>query len=111
MSVARTVLVTVATLAREVDVVADADMPLSQLMTPVAGALGLRAADIAVTVARAGDPKESFTMRFTETLSEAGVVDGDRLSLHPFSQQPFSQQPFGRQPGTALQVAWPGGEV
>ena len=101
MSVARTVLVTVATLAREVDVVADADTPLSELTTPVAGALGLRAADIAVSVTRAGDPEQSFSMRITDTLGEAGVVDGDRLSLHPFSQQP----------GKALQVAWLGGDV
>jgi hypothetical protein len=100
VSVARTVLVTVATLTREVDVVADADIALSELLGPVAPVLGLRAADIAVTVARSGDPEQAFSMRFTETLSEAGVVDGDRLSLHPFSQQP----------GKALQVNWLGGE-
>lgn len=54
MSVARTVLVTVATRAREVDVVADADIALSELLRPVATTLGLRAADIAVTVTRFG---------------------------------------------------------
>jgi WXG100 protein secretion system (Wss), protein YukD len=101
MSVARTTLVTVATLAREVDVVADADIPLSELLRPVAGALGLRATDIVVTVTRSGDPEEAFTMHFTESLSQAGVVDGDRLSLHPFSQQP----------GEARQVTWSGGET
>ena len=101
MSVARTVLVTVATLTREVDVVADTDIALSELLRPVARTLGLRAADIAVTVTRSGDIEQAFSMRFTETLSEAGVVDGDRLSLHPFSQQP----------GKALQVNWLGGEA
>lgn len=98
MSVARTVLITVATIKREVDVVADADVALSELLRPVAATLGLRAADIAVTVTRAGNSQEVFTMGFTETLDEAGVVDGDRLALHPFSQEP----------GQALQVNWLG---
>ncbi len=101
MSVARTVLVTVATTKREVDVVADADVALSELLTPVTGALGLRAADIAVTVTRSGDTREAFTMKFTETLHEAGVVDGDRISLHAFSQPR----------GQALQVKWLGEEA
>jgi WXG100 protein secretion system (Wss), protein YukD len=94
------VLVTVATLTREVDVVADADIALAELLRPVAPTLGLKAADIAVTVTRSGDPEQAFSMRSTQTLSQAGVVDGDRLSLHPFSQQP----------GKALQVNWLGGE-
>jgi hypothetical protein len=101
VSVARTVLVTVATIKREVDVVADADVALSELLRPVGGPLGLRAADIAVTVTRSGDTKESFTMKFTETLDEAGVVDGDRISVHAFSQ------PHGQ----ALQVNWLGEEA
>jgi len=101
VSVARTVLVTVATIKREVDVVADADVALSELLRPVAGTLGLRAADIVVTVNRSGDPEEAFTMKFTDTLDEAGVVDGDRLSLHPFTQPA----------GQAVQVEWSGAEA
>jgi hypothetical protein len=96
VSVARTVLVTLSSLKREVDVVADADVALSELLTPVAAVLGLRAADIAVTVTRSADPAQVFTMSLTETLDEAGVVDGDRLSLHPFSQPP----------GQTVQVRW-----
>jgi hypothetical protein len=96
MSVARTVLVSISSLSREVDVVADADVALSELLTPVSGLLGLRAADIAVTVTRSADPAQAFTMSLTETLGDAGVVDGDRLSLHPFSQRP----------GSAVQVRW-----
>ncbi|HXW79192.1 MAG TPA: EsaB/YukD family protein [Acidimicrobiales bacterium] len=96
MSVARTVLVSISSITREVDVVADADVALSELLAPVAGLLGLRAADIAVTVTRSSDPAQAFTMRLTETLGEAGVVDGDRLSLHPFSQAP----------GPVVQVMW-----
>jgi hypothetical protein len=75
VSVARTVLVTIATLKREVDVVAHADVT------------------------------QPFTMAFTQTLDEAGVADGDRLSLHPFTQRPFT-----RQSPRALQVEWSGGE-
>ncbi len=105
MSVARTLLVTIATLKREVDVVANADVPLSEVLRPVSGALGLRAADIAVTVARSGDVTQAFTMGFTQTLDEAGVADGDRLSLHPFTQRPSTTQS-----PRALQVEWLGGE-
>lgn len=98
MSVARTVLVTLATPKREVDVVADTDVPLSDLVRPVAEALGLRPVDVFVTVAPSGDADRAFTMGFGETLAQAGVVDGDRVALHPFTQPP----------GPAERVHWEG---
>lgn len=88
MSVPRTVLITISTRQREVDAVADADIPIFELLGPVAAMLGVRASDIAVTVARSGEPTMTFSAQLNDTLAQSGVIDGDRVILHPFSQPP-----------------------
>lgn len=98
MTVPRTVLITLSTRHREVDVVADADIPLSELIGPVAGLLGIRATDVAVTVAPDGELDTTWSAQLTETLTDARVADGARVILHPLSQPPRP----------VVQVAWSG---
>jgi hypothetical protein len=84
----RTLLVTIATLSRQVDAVADADVPLADLVAPISSVLGLGDTETAVTVARAGDLTDVSAARPEQTLSDMSVVDGDVVVIHPADQPP-----------------------
>jgi hypothetical protein len=71
-----TVLVTLASPARQVDAVADADVPIGRLLAPIADILGLGPQSRRVTVARAGDLSDTRAATLDQTLAEAGVTDG-----------------------------------
>lgn len=86
----RTLLVTIATLSRQVDAVAHADVPLADLVAPISSLLGLGPAETAVTVARAGDLADPRSAGPDQTLSEMGVVDGDVVVIHPPDQPPVA---------------------
>jgi hypothetical protein len=84
----RTLLVTIATLSRQVDAVAHADVPFADLVAPISGVLGLSPDETAVTVARAGDLDDTATARPDQTLSDMRVVDGDVVVIHAPERPP-----------------------
>ncbi len=87
MTVARTVLVTLATSSGAVDLVADGDVALADLLGAAASSpdtgFHVGEADTAATVLPSGDAHRSFVIPREQSLLQAGVVDGDVVLLHP----------------------------
>lgn len=83
----RTVLVTFFSRTREADAVADADVPLRELLTSLQDVLCLSPDETAVTLAPAGDlacARACTGGAATDrTLAELGVLDGDVVVFHP----------------------------
>jgi hypothetical protein len=86
----RTLLVTLASRTRQVDAVADADVPVRDLVAPLRDLLRLGPEDTALTIARAGDLADgaSHGQDPDRTLEELGVLDGDMVVLHAAAEPP-----------------------
>jgi hypothetical protein len=90
MTVARTLLVSFATPANRVDIVADADVTIVTLVERLYHSarihLDVSQADVVISLARSGDPTRAKTVHPTWTLHQAGAQDGDIIAIHPPSQ-------------------------
>lgn len=90
VTVARTLLVSFATPANRVDVVADADVGIDTLVEHLCHAthlhLAVSRADITISLARSGDPARAKRVHPAWTLHQAGAQDGDIIAIHPPSR-------------------------
>lgn len=87
MSVARTLLISLATPSSRIDVVADSDVPISRLFVSAIAAPTLHfyvaSTDTMVSLVRAGDIHQARSIHPHATLAAVGARDGDLIYLHP----------------------------
>lgn len=87
MSVARTLLISLATPSSRIDIVADSDVPISTLFLSAIASPTLHfyvaSTDKMVSLVRAGDIHQARSIHPNATLAAVGARDGDLIYLHP----------------------------
>lgn len=87
MSVARTLLVSLATPSSRIDIVADSDVSISKLFVSAISSPTLHfyvaSTDKMVSLVRAGDIHQARSIHPQATLADVGARDGDLIYLHP----------------------------
>lgn len=87
MSVARTLLVSLATPSSRVDLVADSDVPIHRLFEAALASptvhFYVAGADTRLSLVRAGDIGQARPIHPDATLTDVGARDGDLVYLHP----------------------------